>query len=116
MTRPDFDALCAAHPGATLSGPGELDSWKVGGKMFACYGDGERRDANTETVVVATPDADPARMLIEVGAAHRPPYFRGAWVGLTLADLDEDEARDRIAAAYDRVRAGLPKRVRDALG
>ena len=33
MTRSDIDTLCANHPGAVLSGPGELDAWKVGGKM-----------------------------------------------------------------------------------
>ena len=109
MTRDEFDAICAEQPGAVRSGPGELDSWKVGGKMFACWGDFEHRETNTDTVVVATPDRETAEMLIEAGAAHRPPYFRGAWVGLTLEGLDAEEARHRIATSYARIRAGLTK-------
>jgi predicted DNA-binding protein (MmcQ/YjbR family) len=115
MTRADFDDLCAAQPGAVRSGAGELDSWKVGGKMFACWGDGATRETNTDTVVVATPDRETAEMLVEAGAAHRPPYFRGAWVGLTLDGLDSDEARHRIAVSYGRVRAGLTKKAQAEL-
>lgn len=115
MTRNEFDALCAQRPGAVRSGPGELDSWKIGGKMFACWGDGEKRATNTDTVVVATPDRETAEMLVEAGAAHWPPYFRGAWVGLRLDGLDPDEARHRIAVSYGRVRAGLTKRAQAEL-
>ena len=115
MTRPGFDALCARHPGATLSGPGELDAWKVGGKMFACFGHVDARATNDDHAVVRCTDAEMARMLIEAGAAGRPAYFRGAWVRLDLAELDPDEAAHRIAVSYDAVRAGLPRRVRDAL-
>ncbi|MGR3464447.1 MULTISPECIES: MmcQ/YjbR family DNA-binding protein [Rhodobacterales] len=115
MTRAEFDAQCAAMPGATRSGPGELDSWKIGGKMFACWGDYEHRDTNTASVVVATPDRETAEMLVEAGAAHWPPYFRGAWVGLTLDGLDADEARHRIAVSYARVRKGLTKKAQAEL-
>ncbi len=115
MTREEFDALCAAQPGAVRSGQGELDSWKVGGKMFACWGDYEARASNTETVVVATPDRETAEMLVEAGAAHWPPYFGGAWVGPTLDGLDPDEARHRIAVSYGRVRAGLTKKAQAEL-
>jgi hypothetical protein len=73
MTRAEFDALCAAHPGATLSGPGELDAWKVGGKMFACFGHEEERAANTEHVAVKTRRQRTAAMLIDAGAATRRP-------------------------------------------
>ncbi len=115
MTRPDFDALCATHPGAVLSGPGELDAWKVGGRMFACFGHVDTRPANDDHAVVRCADADMARMLIETGAAAKPAYFRGAWVRLDLAALDPDEAAHRIAVSYDTIRAGLTRAVRATL-
>ncbi|TFL19956.1 MmcQ/YjbR family DNA-binding protein [Jannaschia formosa] len=115
MTRAEFDTLCAAHPGATLSGPGELDAWKVGGKMFACFGHEETRAENTGTVSLKCPDAETAAMLIEAGAATRAPYFHRSWVQLTLADLTGEEAAHRVAVSYDTIRASLPKKVREAL-
>jgi predicted DNA-binding protein (MmcQ/YjbR family) len=115
MTRVDFDALCALRPGAVLSGPGELDAWKVGGKMFACYGDVEARATNTETVVVRVPDEETAAMLIDAGAAHKPRYFRGAWVGLTLEGLEPEEAAHRIAVSYATIRSRLTKKAQAEL-
>lgn len=115
MTRAEFDTLCGRRPGAVLSGPGELDAWKIGGKMFACYGDHAARATNTGTVVVRLPDREMAEMLVEAGAAHWPPYFRGAWVGLALATLDPEEAAHRIAVSYDTVRAGLTRKAQAAL-
>jgi predicted DNA-binding protein (MmcQ/YjbR family) len=115
MTRAEFDALCAAHPGAVLSGPGELDAWKVGGKMFACFGHVETREANTEHAAVKCPDAETAAILIDAGAARKAPYFHRSWVQLDLARLDRDEAVHRIAVSYDTIRRALPKSVREAL-
>ena len=115
MTRDEFDSIAEEMPGAVLSGPGELDSWKIGGKMFACYGDFERREDNIDTVVVRVPDEETAQMLMDAGAAHDPPYFRGAWVGLTLAEIDADEARHRIGTSYDTIRARLTKKVQATL-
>jgi predicted DNA-binding protein (MmcQ/YjbR family) len=115
MTRGDFDALCAAHAGATLSGPGELDAWKVGGRTFACFGHVDTRDANTGHASVKCPDVETATMLIDAGAATKAPYFHRSWVQLDLARLDPDEAAHRIAVSYDTVRKGLPKAVREAL-
>jgi predicted DNA-binding protein (MmcQ/YjbR family) len=115
MTRGEFDTLCAAHPGATLSGPGELDAWKVGGKMFACFGHTDQRATNTEAASVKCPDTDTAAMLIDAGVAERAAYFHRSWVSLRLAMLDPDEARHRIAVSYDTVRKGLPKSLREAL-
>jgi predicted DNA-binding protein (MmcQ/YjbR family) len=115
LTRAEFDALCARHPGAVLSGPGELDAWKVGGKMFACFGHVDTRAANDDHAVVRCADAEMARMLIEAGAAGKPAYFRGAWVRLDLAGLDPEEAAHRVAVSYETVRAGLTKKARAAL-
>ena len=115
MTRDAFDAICAAHPGAVLSGPGELDAWKVGGKMFACFGHEEKRAVNTDHVAVKCPDVDTAAMLIDAGAARKAPYFHKSWVQLDLPSLETDEARHRISVSYDVIRRGLPKSVREAL-
>ena len=113
--RADIDALCAALPGAVLSGPGELDAWKLGGKMFACFGHEEARASNTERVAVKCPDVETAQMLIDAGAACKAAYFHRSWVELPLPGTAPEEARHRIAVSYDTIRAGLPKKARDAL-
>ena len=115
MTRDEFDAICANHPGAVLSGPGELDAWKVGGKMFACFGHVEERASNTEHVAIHCGDTDTAEMLLDAGIVHKAPYFRGAWARLYLEGLDPDEARHRVAVSYEAVRSKLPKRVQATL-
>lgn len=115
MNRAEFDNLCATHPGAVLSGPGELDAWKIGGKMFACFGHTDTRASNTDFAVVRVTDTDMARMLIETGAAGKPAYFRGAWVRLDLPGLDPEEAAHRIAVSYSTIRAGLTKKAQAAL-
>lgn len=115
MTRDEFDALCAEHPGATLSGPGELDAWKVGGKMFACFGHVDHRTSNTEYASVKCADVETAQMLIDVGAAQKAPYFHRSWVQLNLQTLGADEAAHRIALSYAAVHAKLPKSVKQAL-
>lgn len=115
MTRAEFDAFCAAHPGAVLSGPGELDAWKVGGRMFACFGHADERDANTDHVAVHCGDNETAAMLIEAGICHKAPYFRGAWARLWLEGLDPEEARHRVAVSYAAVRSKLTRRAQAAL-
>lgn len=115
MTRPEFDDLCAVHPGAVLSGPRELDAWKVGGKMFACFGHTDQRATNDDHVVVRCADTEMARMLIESGAAGKPAYFRGAWVRLDLPTLDPAEAKHRVAVSYTTIRSGLTKKAQAAL-
>ena len=115
MTRADFDTICSEMPGAVLSGPGELDAWKVGGKMYACFGHAEQRAANTDAASVKCPDVETATMLIDAGAARKAAYFHRSWVTLDLPDLAEDEARHRIAVSYDTIRASLKRAERDAL-
>jgi predicted DNA-binding protein (MmcQ/YjbR family) len=107
----DIHAICAALPGATRAYPPELVSWKVGGKMFACFGKQDDRDG----VSVKFPDIETAAMLIEAGAADRAKYFHRSWVRLPFGSTGADEARHRIAVSYDAVRAGLGKSARDSL-
>jgi predicted DNA-binding protein (MmcQ/YjbR family) len=111
VTAGDIHAICAALPGAVRAEPPELVSWKVGGKMFACFGHDDAGDG----VSVKCRDVDTAAMLIEIGAAERAPYFHRSWVRLPYASTDRDEARHRIEASYDIIRAGLKKSVRAAL-
>lgn len=111
MTRPEVDRICAAFPGAELAHPPELASWKVGGKMFACFGG----DGEAEGVSVKTCSRDTAAMLIDVGAAVKAPYFHASWVRLPFARTEIADARHRISVSYDLIRGGLRKAVRDAL-
>lgn len=109
MSRAIVNTICAAHPGATASDPAtELDSWKVGGKMFACFGD------RIDGVCLKTDSVETAQMLIDAGAARRAPYFHKSWV---LVDFDsaEDELRHRIAVSYDIIFKALPKKLRDQI-
>lgn len=106
IRREDVDALCAELPGAVRGEPPEeLASWKVGGKMFACFGQQDDGDG----VSVKTPDAETAAMLIEAGAATRAKYFHRSWVRLPFAGTDATEAAHRIRVSYDTIVASLPK-------
>ena len=109
MTRDEINTLCARHPGAVQSDPTtELDSWKVGGKMFVCFG--EKIDGfSTKTDSIET-----AQMLIDAGAARKAPYFHRSWV-LVSFDVDPEEAAHRIATSYEIVLKGLSKKTQAAI-
>jgi predicted DNA-binding protein (MmcQ/YjbR family) len=111
VTRAEIDAICAALPGAEEAHPPELVSWKVGGRMFACFGG----DGAPDGVSVKTADMDTAAMLIEAGAAVRAPYFHRSWVRLPFETTEPEEARHRIEASHAEIVRKLPKPVREAL-
>lgn len=109
MTRDDIDALCKTHAGATASDPTtELDSWKVGGKMFVCFGD------RIDGFCTKTDSVETAQMLIDAGAAAKAPYFHKSWVLIGM-DTDASEAAHRITTSYNIIRKALPKKIRDTL-
>ena len=109
MTRDEINALCAGHTGAVLSDPTvELDSWKVGGKMFVCFGD------RIDGFCTKTDSVETAQMLIDAGAATKAPYFHKSWV-LVSFDVDAEEAAHRIATSYDIIFKALPKKTREAI-
>ena len=109
MSRDLVNQICATHPGATASDPTtELDSWKVGGKMFACFGD------RIDGVCLKTDSIETAAMLIDAGAATKAPYFHRSWV-LVSFDSAEDELRHRINVSYDIIFKALPKKTRDQI-
>lgn len=103
-------ALCAPLPGAEASDPwgGGHEVWKVGGRIFACFG------AVDPGVSVRTADVETATGLIDAGVARRAKYFHPAWINLP-AGAEQGELAHRIFDSYDRVRAGLTRKVRDAL-
>ncbi|WP_179378817.1 MmcQ/YjbR family DNA-binding protein [Jannaschia marina] len=111
MTRADVDKICAALPEATPTGPGELDSWKVGGKMFACMAGGDA-GGSEDGVSVKCPDVETAAMLIDAGAARKARYFHRSWVRLPYETTDAEEADHRIRVSYDIIRASLPAATR----
>ena len=105
MSRALIDSFCTSLAGATASDPTtELDSWKVGGKMFACFGD------RIDGVCVKTDGVDTAQMLIDAGAATKAPYFHKSWV-LVGFDADPAEIEHRLAVSYQIIVKGLPKKV-----
>lgn len=108
--RATVDTLCATLPGATLAeyAEGEIPSWKVGGKMFACYGH------KSPGVAVKCADPETAAMLIETRVAERAPYFHRSWVRLP-EPTPREEVIHRVTTSYDLIRAKLPKRVRESL-
>lgn len=109
MTRDDIDTLCAKYAGAIASDPTtELDSWKVGGKMFVCFGD------RIDGFCTKTDSGETAQMLIDAGAATKAPYFHKSWV-LVSFSTDPEEAAHRIATSYAIIHKALTKKVRDAL-
>ena len=103
-------SVCRRLPGAEVSDPwgGGHDAWKVGGKLFAVIG------AEGDGVSVKTPDIETATMLIDLGIGRKAPYFHRSWVQLP-AETDAEELAHRIRGSYDLIRAGLPKRVREAV-
>lgn len=108
VSRSDVDRFCAALPGAEQAFPPEaLDSWKVGGKMFACMA-GDSADG----VSVKCRDVETAAMLIDAGAARKAAYFHKSWVRLPFDATDRDDLEHRIARSYEVIVKALPKRLR----
>lgn len=109
MTRAEIDQICAQFTGATAADPTtELDSWKVGGKMFATFGE------RINGVCTKTDSIETAQMLIDAGAATKAPYFHKSWV-LVSFDVTQEEMQHRLQTSYDIIVKGLPKKTRDAL-
>lgn len=111
MSRKLVNHYCATLSGATCSDPwgGGHDAWKVGGKMFAVIG------AIQNGVSLKCADIEAAEMLIEMGAAHRAPYFHKSWVFVPWGAMPDDELRQRISKSYDIIRAALPKKIQAGL-
>lgn len=109
MSRDAVNQICASMPGAVASDPTtELDSWKVGGKMFVCFGD------RIAGFCAKTDSIETAQMLIDAGAASKAPYFHNSWV-LVSMHVASDEMTHRIQTSYDIIRSSLTKKAQAAL-
>jgi predicted DNA-binding protein (MmcQ/YjbR family) len=116
MTPADAEAYALSLPGTFM-----VVQWmgshvcKVGtaerNKVFAIFaGEGEGR------VTLKCADEETARFLIEIGAATKAPHLpRGGWIALTVADVGDEEMRERLSTSYEVLKASLPKRVQAAL-
>jgi len=113
MSRAFVNAHCARLAGATHSDPwgGGHDAWKVGGKLFAVVGAMEDHG-----VAVKCPDAETARLLIEVGRGLRAPYFHASWLRIPWGLVPDDELAERLDTSYRLIRASLPKKLQASLG
>lgn len=106
MTRDDIVQICKAFAGAVAADPTtELDSWKVGGKMFACFGE------RLAGVSVKTDSIETATMLIDAGVATKAPYFHRSWVLISF-DAATDEIEHRLRTSYEIIVKALPKKMR----
>ncbi|MEM1129692.1 MAG: MmcQ/YjbR family DNA-binding protein [Pseudomonadota bacterium] len=114
MQRDSVNKICAGFPGATLEHPfGPLpDTWKVGGKIFALIGGPEGG------ITLKCHDAETADFLIDIGVAQPAPYLkRGGWVLVTWDTLSDEvltceDLASRLRQSYDKVLAGVPRRLR----
>ena len=103
-------AICATLPGAVEAHPseGQLHSWKLADKMFACMG------SKDPGVSVKTPSVETATMLIDASVAQRAKYFHRSWVRLP-EDVAEEELRHRVQVSYDLIRGSLSKKMQAGL-
>ena len=111
MTRAEFDAACAALPGATFVVQWGADAvWKVGGRIFAL--------ANPSGGVMFKVTDIAFEALTESGRARPAPYLaRAKWVSFDdLSALDADEVRDWLATAHGLVAAKLTRAQRAEIG
>lgn len=69
MTRADVNAICSALAEATAANlTTEPDSWKMGGKKFACFGSPDATRVCTKNY-----SAETAAMLTDAGGAMKAP-------------------------------------------
>lgn len=98
-------AYCLAKTNVVEDYPWGDVAWKVGGKMFACGGDGQ----NTVTVK-STPDQQ--SVLIQHPSIERAAYVgRYGWVTISVTDQETLEmAEDLIDQSYDLIasKSGIP--------
>lgn len=100
-----IDKICGTLPGAEKSDPsnGDLDSWKLDGKMFACLAGGP------DGVAVKCDSVETVEMLIDAGVGTKAPYFHKSWIRLPDG-VNDGDLEHRIYASYDKIRSGLTKK------
>lgn len=117
MTLERFRTLCLSHPGATEQMQWGVDAvFKVGGKMFAVACTDHAQYPHVPMCSFKC-DAETFAELVEREGVVPAPYLaRAKWVALERwSALSDKELAVYVAAGYSLVRAGLPKKTRQAL-
>jgi predicted DNA-binding protein (MmcQ/YjbR family) len=111
MRLEDFDSVCAALPGATLSIQwGESHVYKVGGKVFAMGG---QSSPSGEPSFIFKTSPVAFEVLIETGRARRAPYLpRGNWLQVGGGTMGREELAGYIRQAHGIIAGRLPKALR----
>ena len=112
MKPAEVEAFCLSRKAATVERPfgPNLQTFKVGGKIFAMLGDDGGLCFKASEIAY--------ELLREQGRAERAPYLpRGGW--LKVGDVEEwetQELSDLIAHSHSLVARGLTRKVRQSLG
>ena len=106
------ESYCLSLKGAVSDRPfgPSLQTFKVGGKIFALLGDDGGLSIKLSEVAYEA--------LTELGLMRRAPYLpRGGWANTQdITGWDDQELTDLIARSYELVVAGLTKKARAELG
>lgn len=112
MKASEVDAFCLSRPAASVERPfgPDLQTFKVGGKIFAMLGDDGGLCFKASEIAY--------ELLREQGRAERAPYLpRGGWLKIAdVEDWDADELGDLIERSHGLVAKGLTRKVRLELG
>lgn len=117
MTRNEYNGFCASLPHTShVVQWGGADVWKVAGKVFAIAG----WDAGAEPYVTFKCSELAFEILKEQPGLRPAPYLasRGMkWIQRqTRESMDDDALCDYLRESHRIVAAGLPKKLRIALG
>ena len=104
--------FCLSRTAATVERPfgPDLQTFKVGGKIFAMLGDDGGLCFKASEIAY--------ELLREQGRAERAPYLpRGGWLKVAEVEAwDEDELSGLIDNSHALVAKGLTRKVRQELG
>ena len=117
MNLDDYNTFCGSLAATThVIQWGDADVWKVGGKVFAVAGWGDR----DFTAITFKTTRDEYEFLAEMPGLRPAPYLasRGfAWIQhYELPGLEDDDLREQLQESHRLVGAGLSKKRQRELG
>ncbi len=118
MNRKQFNAVCEALPRTThVVQWGNADVWKIGGKIFAIGSRWGKDNAKLDVKIsFKCSDFSYSLLIQENGIIPAPYLARAKWVQIdTQCDLNDEEIKNYIHAAYDIIVQKLTKAVRKEL-
>lgn len=118
MNRKHFDDVCGRFSATThVVQWGDASVWKVGGKMFAIWGEGPKADPRHR---VSFKCSDLAySILTEQEGINPAPYnlYKAKWVQIIGDDVMDDETMaGYLEDAHAAIAAKLPKKLKAELG